>query len=110
MDHSSKVIRTAIDIIEEKGWVQHYGGDMEHGFCILGAVETIFPTYGRTSATEWKALIEVIEEQYPDRCQGVRMNPLNITLFNDHPDTTKAEVLAVMEKAAIKLEEQQSLG
>ncbi len=49
---------------------------------------------------------EVAVEQYPDR---VGLSPLayssKFAEFNDHPDTTEDEVVAVMEKAAIRLDE-----
>lgn len=40
-------------------------------------------------------------EQYPDRTDGRE----NFPKFNDHEDTTEEEVVAVMEKAAVKWDE-----
>jgi hypothetical protein len=50
----------------------------------------------------WRMLNEIVKEEYSDRLQG-RRQPLAV--FNDHPDTTKAEVLAVIEKASARFEE-----
>lgn len=45
----------------------------------------------------------VAYEQYPDRSNFDNLK--GFASFNDHPDTTEEEVLAVMEKAAIKWDE-----
>lgn len=47
---------------------------------------------------------EVAMELYYDRVVIDNMRPFAV--FNDHPDTTEDEVIAVMEKAAIRWDEQ----
>ena len=44
---------------------------------------------------------EIIEAEYPERKGGV-----GVSRFNDHPDTTLEEVVRVMEKAAVRKDEQ----
>jgi hypothetical protein len=47
---------------------------------------------------------DVVVEQYPDRLETIYgFTP--IVLFNDHDDTTEDEVLAVLDKAAVRYDE-----
>lgn len=48
-------------------------------------------------------LKEIIEEQFPDRL-GLNRFP-GVPTFNDHPDTTEDEVVAVLEKSAVRWDE-----
>ena len=48
----------------------------------------------------FKIMGEVAYEQFPERAEVA-----SFFRFNDHPDTTEAEVIAVMEKAALLLDE-----
>jgi hypothetical protein len=50
-------------------------------------------------------MVKVAVEQYPDRTIGVGAYPQSFASFNDHPDTTESDVVAVMEKAAVKWDE-----
>lgn len=49
---------------------------------------------------------KVALEQYPDRAIRNDVLPHPFAQFNDHDDTTEDEVVAVMEKAAILLDEE----
>lgn len=54
-------------------------------------------------------LAETIAEQYPDRLIPIE-NPIPVfvvTYFNDRVDTTFGDVTAVLEKAAVRWDEQQ---
>ena len=48
-------------------------------------------------ATARDLLIDVIQAEYPDRALSFGRNFVAVADFNDHPDTTEAEVIAVME-------------
>lgn len=63
-------------------------------WCLLGAL-----TPPRMEA--WQAIVGVACEQFPERFLGV-----SITRFNDHPDTTWADVELVLEKAIAVAEEE----
>lgn len=59
-----------------------------------------------------QVVAKVIEEQFPERCidgwggEGLRTTPQRvIVVFNDHNDTTQADVELVFEKAALLLGE-----
>lgn len=59
-------------------------------------------------------LNKVAGEQFPDRAftmpsAGIVVENPYFAYFNDHPDTTEDEVLAVMEKAAVVYEETKGL-
>jgi hypothetical protein len=87
-------VNSVREYLDKNGWIQEdlYGyGDSA---CIVGAVS-------KTSA--WNALDfieQVVLEQYPDRL-GFKPVARPVVRFNDHPRTTYADVVAVMEKASI---------
>lgn len=76
--------------------------------CMWGALE-----YVRASPDLLILTARVIQEQYPDRLgpgfieeRGERINSVGtLARFNDHPDTTRKDVLAVFDKARVKAEE-----
>ena len=47
---------------------------------------------------------EVAEEQFPERVRA-RDGRCAFAQFNDHKDTTEGEVIAVMEKSAVRFDE-----
>lgn len=49
-------------------------------------------------------LSEVIREQFPDRVWATSIES-TVVHFNDHPDTTEQDVVAVFEKARVRAEE-----
>jgi hypothetical protein len=54
----------------------------------------------------WDAVASVVREQYPDRIKADSYRGFQMAQFNDHPDTTRADVDVVLEKASIVYEEQ----
>lgn len=73
--------------------------------CGLGHVGNVLgSSYSNEFLDAWSIMDKVAEEQYPDRVfnSDLAMFPA----FNDHPDTTEDEVVAVMEKAAVRWDEQ----
>ena len=85
-----------LDRLREKGWKKGDIGPPDGPYCIVGAAH-----WGKIWV-RWDELTDIILSQFPDR---------NITcgfvdIFNDHPDTTFADVERVLEKAAVKWEEE----
>jgi hypothetical protein len=78
-------------------WV---GDDACLAVAFLRVTRTTWP------CTSMDVLADVIREQYPDRIPtGSYSNACNVFEFNDHPDTTLADVHAVIEKAIAKVSE-----
>jgi len=51
-------------------------------------------------------LNDVVIEQFPDRTYDLGIRSYHsVVKFNDHPDTTEDDVVAVLEKAAVKYDE-----
>ncbi len=70
------------------------------GWCLYGAlVEARYSTFG-----ELNFLCEVAREQYPDRMN--RPGIPTISQFNDHEDTTWPDIELVLEKTALRWDEQ----
>lgn len=92
-----------LDRLREFGWIKgRYHKD--EASCLLGASI-------HTSTTRWftnndisdNSLIKaIIDAEYPDRVEP----DTQVVSFNDHPDTTFADVERVLEKAAVKWEEE----
>ena len=88
-----------LDRLREKGWHKgsFYGpGDSS---CILGASMSVGVKKGFLPT-----LRPLIEDQYPDRAYSYLNG--SVSSFNDHPDTTFTDVERVLEKAAVKWEEE----
>ena len=91
-----------LDRLREKGWIKgRY--HMDESSCLLGAAMMERAVYwfscGLTANNT--LIVSIIESQYPDRIEfGV------VPDFNDHPDTTFEDVEKVLEKAAVKWEEE----
>lgn len=78
----------------------------QNRFCMVGWVGRIQQEQHVHHADAFQAkdlLMEVIREQFPERLKRFSEN---IPTFNDHPDTTFEDVRLVIEKAAIKEQEQ----
>ncbi len=92
-------------------WMKGYSADDRGNFCGIGWVGEVVTKDHGTSVACWP-LFDVMDkiavEQYPDRVTEPGDSHTGIRLFaqfNDHPETTKDEVVAVMEKAAVAWEE-----
>jgi len=103
-------IREAMTRLEGH-WAHRLGQDEDGNKCGM-----IWLTDVLAETDEWKEtgakgiqhpathlLNRVAAEQYPDRSEG-----RYFYLFNDHEDTTEAEVLEVMDKAAVRYDEYES--
>ena len=83
----------------------HKGGLQDHkgNFCGVGHLWQVGELADYTVVDECQNLMNMTAgELFPDRAGKVI--PAFAT-FNDHPDTTEDEVIAVMEKAAIRWDE-----
>lgn len=99
-------IREASKVIQ-RGWIKGQSSDGQGKFCMSGAMYCV-TAGGDAFQHAVKALDEVVLEQFPDRVHivdGRNLLGMATICFNDNAETTKEEVLAVMEKAAIKLDE-----
>lgn len=90
-------------------WYKGGLGDNRGNLCGIGHLrEVLFETdqYG----DYWNETVNLMNstagELFPDRAVFEPGEYPSFAVFNDHKDTTEEEVLSVMEKAAIKLEEQ----
>lgn len=98
-----------LDRLREKGW--HKG---DYGFasgpnCLVGGL--LFATgmniQESCNSPESETLDKIVMEQYWGR--AIRGSMTHIPNFNDHPDTTFTDVERVLEKAAVKWEEERVL-
>jgi len=85
------------------------GGIDEHGnTCGLGHVYS-FGMEDSIDFSQFRQARDLMEEmaraEYPERVADLSPTYLAFAAFNDHPDTTEAQVIAVMEKAATKYDE-----
>jgi hypothetical protein len=89
-------------------WFQ---GDMYDGenACGIGHLSRVMNPEGNNLGDfyeAWNVLSAVAVEQYSDRIVEDNSMKDKFAKFNDHPDTTEDDVVAVMEKAAVLWDEQ----
>lgn len=100
---------TPLDVLRERGWCQRTVEDAAKRVCMVGAAKVAYlgDARGRPAfelPSDWcDAVSAVIAEQFPERCFFDHGSP---PIFNDHDDTTFADVELVLEKAEIRLAEQ----
>lgn len=92
-----------LDRLREKGWHKGSLGSTLGPNCIYGAAVELRLTQGIDG------LIPVIRSQFPDRLVQMPDYHHPGPTFNDHPDTTFSDVERVLEKAAVKWEEERVL-
>lgn len=100
------VLRDARRIIAEKGWTQGvYRSPYTGGYCLVGALECAQRrTHLSVHHTARDLVWDTIWEQYP--LDPSRDRPyVGMAGWNDMPGRTKDEVLAVLDKTILKLEE-----
>lgn len=105
------VIREALPKVPGH-WHQGSLNDGRGNFCGIGHVRQVMENNGieidNTSGLFFKIskiMNEVAGEQYPERAVYNLSDMYSFANFNDHPDTTEDEVVAVMEKAAVRFDE-----
>jgi hypothetical protein len=108
----TNTIRTAIEVLARKGWTKDAFTDEAGRHCLQGALYEahclplpVEKQPGRAVpedlALDLRLVNEVIGAQYPERLGGV-----GASRFNDHPETTLEDVVTVLEKAAVRKDEQ----
>jgi hypothetical protein len=108
----AQAAREAADLIRKNGWIQNHGilldanGKMA-GMCMgaaLNAASTVTGGYcwSADDVPAWAApTAAVLREQYPDFEWPRTFRPdCHVVTWNDDPDRTKDEVLAILEKLA----------
>lgn len=98
-------IRIAMERLPGK-W---YQGDLcgpNESYCGLGHVHNVYmEVHGDIIPDDvWELMDNTAKEQYPDRIDESDSKSL-FAMFNDHEDTTEDEVLAILEKVAVKVDE-----
>jgi hypothetical protein len=99
-----QAIRRAAAELRTRGWIKGAAADAEERHCLWGAVLCATPG-ALSGAVRKKALIavdRVAVEQYPERGDHSEHPMIG---FNDHPATTLDDVLAVLDKAAVRADE-----
>lgn len=106
-------IREAIEVLARRGWTQGAFTDDAGRHCLQGALYEAHGCQprlqGRLTRTvpdpgvtaDIRLVNEVIAAEYPDRVGAV-----GVSRFNDHPETTVEDVLRVLEKSAVRRDEQ----
>ncbi len=112
MEAMTNTIREAIDVLARGGWTKEAFTDEAGRHCLQGALYEAHglravgdgqvgrPVSGEL-ANDVRLVNQVIWDQFPERAGAV-----GISRFNDHPETTVDDVIRVMEKAAIRKNEQ----
>ncbi len=108
----TNTIREAIRVLTRVGWTKDTFTDGAGRHCLQGALyeahgiralgdEQVGRPVSGELASDVRLVNEVIRDQFPERAGGV-----GASRFNDHPDTTVDDVIRVMEKAAVRKDEQ----
>ncbi len=104
MSEAAKGMSKAIEYMNEHGWCQ--GGSAQGPkvqACIMAALDMVGrPVKGNRNTPEEAALGVAIRSEFPAhyKCEG---HVGIVTSFNDHPDTTRADVDKVMQRALVLL-------
>jgi hypothetical protein len=87
-------------------WYQGWFSDGDGNHCGLGHISEVAAEQNIVWGNTLEVLNAVAREQYPERVVRSATYPnAAFSEFNDHADTTEEEVVAVMEKAAVRLDE-----
>ena len=88
-----------------RAWCKNEGRDGQGRMCIAGAIDAL--ALDRVPYLAARVALEgVIAEQYPCRSVHSVFGTVMISVFNDHPATTWADIDMVLDKAARLLDEQ----
>lgn len=97
------VEREAIEVLKTVGWGKGLYVSSDGKRCLMGAISRASITQPMSNVRRTLTNIEdIILEQFPERFISLGAITPN---FNDHPDTTLEDVILVLEKAAIRAEE-----
>lgn len=88
-----EVLTRAADLLEEKGWCQHYPVDMEGRMCAVGAIRAA--SEGQEQGY-FASRVAVKAQQAVEKAIGGDF----ISRWNDRPERTKDEVIALFRTVA----------
>jgi hypothetical protein len=86
--------------LREHGWLQVEFGD--RGVPGPACLMALYSRKDILSPSTYRVMQAVIAEQYPERWYGYSETVMG---FNDHRDTTFADIERVLEKTAVRLDE-----
>jgi hypothetical protein len=112
MNDTKTLLAEGLSKMENVGWVKHWFGNSESGYCLRGALgDTVYNTkavpmdcYEKIDA----ALVElgfgsrrdyVINSDYPYQTEDDRLRD-KVAYFNNHNDTTFDDIKRVMHRAS----------
>jgi hypothetical protein len=91
-------------IFDNAGWTKGRMQGLDGRLCLMGS---LLIADRKVYIDSLHALEPIIEEQYPDRFVKNHFNEKHIIAqFNDHPDTIFGDIEVVLEKAAIRWDEE----
>lgn len=97
-----KDFTAAKNYLLEHGWIKGtmYALDGSDSVCVVGACAKVglCTEDAKTDQDVWIVLGAIAREQFPDRLCPERHS--DIVAVNDHPDTTLADIVMILEKAA----------
>lgn len=122
-EHKAEVLQRAAGIIERDGWTKGQYQDEDSGaVCMSGAIALAIleiqeerGMYGWLSVDSVAEAYEgpysdllwpIIEEQHPDWWELYWSVNATVAAFNDYDERTKEEVIAVLEKGAVRTREE----
>ncbi len=105
-----------LDVMHESGWTKGTLVDYEGKHCLVGLVSAAhYHTMEGSDVADCcpdclaalAAVVVVARAQFPERCPiGKYQDPAGVGIsFNDHDQTTEADVEMVLHKAAIQSDE-----
>ena len=103
-----------LELLRKRDWIKFTKYGKGGGLCALGVMDSLHSA--EKDVVQIKELANTVKELFPDRYNKARYdsdspmweywkNRRTIHSFNDHKDTTKADVEQVFEKANIRLQE-----
>jgi hypothetical protein len=110
----SDTLRSAADLIRTGGLARGQLKDGQGAHCVVAAILAVGASsndgWSGLDTGCWERLDRLAGEMHPDRAhhEGGSPHTSRLVNFNNHPDTTAEDVITVLEKAAIALEERVS--
>lgn len=111
---ASELLADAKTLLEEKGWTTGYLARNKDGvcvapfdvtatcFCAVGAIHRANQDGGIVEEVVWERVVEALRETIPGNRYA---EAFGISLYNDSPNTSKADVLAWFDRAIEKAKE-----
>lgn len=98
---------TPLDVLRRDGWCKDIWRNEKGEHCLMGAFIAAYnndqmETWNDAEWPGYDIVQDVVREQFPER-GGLGLS--SEILFNNHPDTTFADVEMVLEKAQLRLDE-----